>query len=130
MAVASDREVGIDIERHRPEFATDNLAEQFFSPDEVRAIRCLPAEDQERAFFDCWTRKEAYIKARGQGLSIALNQFTVAVSGEQTSVLLSTAHDPGAVTKWRVCEIEAPVGFSAALAYEFGSSTPKLVAAY
>lgn len=129
MAVARGRAVGIDVEHHKPGFATDTVAEQFFSPDEVRAIRGLRSEEQERAFFDCWTRKEAYIKARGQGLSIPLNGFTVSTARHERSALLSTDYDPLAAVGWRVCDLEAPVRYSAALAYELGSTMPKVVLA-
>lgn len=127
MAVACGRAVGIDLENHRPGFASDRLAEQFFSSDEVQSMRSLPSEEQERAFFDCWTRKEAYIKARGQGLSIPLNGFTVSTSPNDSSALLSTTHDPSASTEWRVCDLKAPAGFSAALAYEIRGTLPKIL---
>ena len=71
------REVGIDIEQIRPELAEERTAESFFSPREVAMLRALPPGSQLEAFFECWTRKEAYVKARGEGLSIPLDTFDV-----------------------------------------------------
>jgi 4'-phosphopantetheinyl transferase len=74
-AVTVGREIGIDVEWvHRP--LTHDLPERFFSPDEVMDLRALPDADQHRAFFDYWTLKEAYIKARGLGLAVPLRHFT------------------------------------------------------
>src|SRR5579872_1541004 len=72
-------EVGVDIERIRPEFTTEQIAERFFSTDEVNDLRALPIHLQAVGFFNCWTRKEAYIKAWGKGLSMPLSDFAVSL---------------------------------------------------
>src|SRR6185295_15695073 len=69
IAVARGREVGVDVEFMRADFASDEVATHFFSPAEVKQFVRLPAAVRTRSFFNCWTRKEAYIKARGEGLS-------------------------------------------------------------
>ncbi len=69
--------LGVDVELPRPGFADDEIAERFFAPREVAELRRLAPEQQEAAFFRCWTRKEAYLKALGGGLSIPLDDFTV-----------------------------------------------------
>jgi 4'-phosphopantetheinyl transferase len=73
-AVTIGREVGVDVE-HINRHLTHDVAGRFFAPDEVTDLRKVPAEDQQRAFFDYWTLKEAYIKARGFGLALPLGDF-------------------------------------------------------
>ncbi len=72
--------VGIDVEKLRPEFATDQVAAQFFSTNEQTELFRLPPEDRVRGFFNCWTRKEAYVKASGLGLQVPLNSFDVSLA--------------------------------------------------
>ena len=74
-AFTLERDVGVDIEMIRAEVANERVAENFFSRREVETLRALPREHQAEAFFNCWTRKEAYVKARGQGLSIELDEL-------------------------------------------------------
>jgi 4'-phosphopantetheinyl transferase len=82
------RDVGVDLEMIRAEVADERIAENFFSRREVETLRALPREHQAEAFFNCWTRKEAYVKARGQGLSIELKSFDVSlVPGEEAKIL-------------------------------------------
>ena len=96
LAFAPDREVGVDVEYIRRPVRDDQLAERFFAPAEVAAIRSEPAASQCEAFFRCWTRKEAYVKARGRGLSIGLASFTVSISSAaSTNLVLSTEADTG-----------------------------------
>ena len=99
-AVARAREVGVDVEGHRADFATAEIAERFFSPAERAALRALPVEARCAAFFACWTRKEAYIKARGVGLSLALDAFDVSLAPGEPAALLATRDDPGARDRW------------------------------
>ena len=79
-AFAAARQVGVDVEMVRADFAGEKIAERFFSPQEVRELRSLPAAVQDEGFFLCWTRKEAYIKARGEGLQIPLKSFHVSLA--------------------------------------------------
>ncbi len=89
-AVTRGRELGVDLERIRPDRADENVAEQFFSPREMAALRALPPNARPEAFFACWTRKEAYIKATGDGFTIPLNQFSVSISGEEPAIILDS----------------------------------------
>ena len=73
-AVTIGREVGVDVE-HIGRHLTHDVAGRFFAADEVTDLRGLPFEDQQRVFFDYWTLKEAYIKARGFGLALPLGEF-------------------------------------------------------
>ncbi|WP_437979856.1 4'-phosphopantetheinyl transferase family protein [Sorangium sp. So ce117] len=74
--VALDRDVGVDVEDTERASSAVDIADRFFSPGEVRALRALPPERQRARFFEYWTLKESYIKARGMGLAIPLDQFS------------------------------------------------------
>ena len=101
-AVAVDTEVGVDIEHIRPEFATTEIAQRFFAPEEVKVLLSLDPAIQKSAFFDCWTRKEAFIKARGMGLSLPLDQFVVAFGPNVDAALLSAKNDAQASKTWTI----------------------------
>ena len=118
MAVARGREIGVDVERIRPEVARDSVAEQFFAPAEVAALRALPDSLQVRAFFNCWTRKEAFLEAHGHGLSLPLDQFEVTLVPGEPASLIATRFDPPAVSRWSLRDVAAPEGYVAALAFE------------
>ena len=122
-AFARRRRIGIDVEKVRHDFDVEPIAERFFSLAEFLALRELPAEQRHRAFFRCWTCKEAYIKAIGEGLSHPLHQFDVAVSAEREAALLSTRPDPGEAGRWILRDIAVGEGHVAALAVE---STPSV----
>lgn len=81
-AIAREREVGVDLERVNPALASWQLASAFFAEGEVRALRDAGDELRSEAFFACWTRKEAYLKARGSGLSAALDNFEVPLTNQ------------------------------------------------
>ncbi|WP_437274780.1 4'-phosphopantetheinyl transferase superfamily protein [Sorangium sp. So ce375] len=74
--VALDRDVGVDVEDTERSSSAVDIADRFFAPGEVRALRALPPERQRARFFEYWTLKESYIKARGMGLAIPLDQFS------------------------------------------------------
>ena len=82
--VAGEQEIGVDVEDVQRTGYTVEIADRYFSPAEVRELRSWPAERQPDRFFDYWTLKEAYIKARGLGLQIPLDQFTMLPSTHQT----------------------------------------------
>ncbi len=83
IAVARNREVGIDLERIRSNVAGLKLAERFFSPGEFERLRHLPSDQANRLFFTLWTSKEAYLKAIGTGLSLSLDRFEVRLVPEE-----------------------------------------------
>jgi 4'-phosphopantetheinyl transferase len=116
LAVSLDREVGIDIEHVDPRFAQDQIPERFFSPREVEQLRSLPEPQQTEAFFRCWTRKEAYINARGLGLALALDSFDVSLLPNDPPKL-SRAGD------WSIRNLDAPAGYAAAIVAEGGAFT-------
>jgi 4'-phosphopantetheinyl transferase len=117
-AVACRRAVGIDVERIRALSDRSRLAERFFSPAEFASLYAFPAGQEDDAFFTCWTRKEAFVKAKGQGLSLSLSQFDVSIAEAETSLLLATRWDPADAACWRLRNLPAPPGYRAALATE------------
>ena len=82
-ALTQHREIGVDVEFIGRELTHHHIPERFFSPREVADLRALPPEQQATVFFDYWTLKEAYIKARGLGLALPLAQFTFRRRGDQ-----------------------------------------------
>jgi len=117
-AVTYGRAVGVDIEYIRPDLAEEKIAERFFSPLEVAVLRALPKHMQPRAFLNCWTRKEAYIKARGQGLSMALDRFDMSLTPGAPAALLSVNGDHQEASRWSLRELPVGSDYVAALAVE------------
>lgn len=104
-AVAAEGDVGVDVERLRPEPAEEEVAERFFSRREVEALRSLPKEAQPRAFLSCWTRKEAFIKALGNGLSLALDSFDVTLRPGDAPALTRTAWSATEPGRWSLVDL-------------------------
>lgn len=117
-AVTRGREVGIDIERIRSDLAVVEIAERFFSGQEVAILRTLPTEEQRQAFFRCWTSKEAYSKTRGEGLSLSLHQFDVSAVPREPAAVLGIPRDPSEASRWFLQEFTPAPGYVAALAVE------------
>jgi 4'-phosphopantetheinyl transferase len=117
-AFTRGREVGIDLEWMNPRVAFEELAERFFTSGEASTLRTLPDHAREPAFFACWTRKEAYMKAIGKGLSLPTQDFEVSLAPGEPAALISTRHDPDQLARWSLLELDAGPGFAAALAVE------------
>lgn len=117
-AVTRGREIGVDLERIREDLDCEQIAARFFSPHENAVLRALPAKLKPEAFFNCWTRKEAYIKAKGGGLSSSLDQFDVSLAPGEPATLLKTRGDPEEATHWSLRALRPGPGYVAALAVE------------
>ena len=117
-AVTRSREIGIDLEFIREDFEVEPLAERFFSRCEIATLRALPISLRKYAFFLCWTRKEAYIKARGAGLSLPLDQFDVSLIPGEPAALLRTQANPDEALRWSLQELSIGPGYVSALAVE------------
>jgi len=117
-AVARGRAIGVDLEYVRRDLADLELAERFFSPTEVAVLRALPAYARCRAFFNCWTRKEAYIKAKGGGLSIPLDQFDVTLGPGKAAALVEARWDAEEASRWSLHGMDPAPGYVAALAVQ------------
>jgi 4'-phosphopantetheinyl transferase len=112
-----EREIGVDVERIRPQPDARKLAERFFSLHERNALKDLSSGELQAAFFRCWSRKEAYIKARGEGLSLPLSEFDVSVATSSSRILLATRPDPAEAGRWVVRDLETSANYAAAVAF-------------
>lgn len=115
-AVTRLGEIGIDLESIQPMAGLEKIAEHFFSGREVAALRHLPSQERLGAFFACWTRKEAFIKALGGGLSISLDSFEVSLLPGQPARILHVRHDPEEARRWSLYDLRPARGYAAALA--------------
>src|SRR5215475_2575475 len=116
--VARSRRVGIDIEYMREDFATLEVAERFFSKDEFEALKAAPIDRRTEAFFNCWSRKESYIKAIGMGVSYPLDGFTVSLAPDVAPALLKVDEDATEAARWNMYGLDAAEGYAAALIVE------------
>ncbi len=117
-AFAYDRHIGVDVEYMRPGIEYEELATHHFSAHECAALRTLPVDVQEQAFFLCWSRKEAYIKARGKGLSLPLDQFDVSLAPDQPAALLDSREEPYATERWSLHALTPGTQYAGALVVE------------
>lgn len=117
-AFTKNRKIGVDAEAVRTNFKAEEIAQRFFSAAEREALRAVPAAQIYTAFFLCWTRKEAYIKARGEGLSYPLAQFDVSLAPTEDSALIATRPDAAEAGRWLLRPFAVPEGFAAAVAVE------------
>ena len=115
-AFTEGSDVGVDVEYIRADFTSDDIARRFFSALEVENLCGLPAEDRVASFFRCWTRKEAYIKATGRGLSQPLDGFDVTLGPGESAALLRT--DDGSHERWSMANVEVGPGYAGALVVE------------
>jgi 4'-phosphopantetheinyl transferase len=112
-AFAIIRELGIDVEKIRPDFASEGIAERYFSVAEQNELRELPVELHTNAFFLCWTRKEAYVKAHGGGLQIPLESFDVSLTPGKPETLRSADSE-----RWNLRSFEPAPEYIASLVGE------------
>lgn len=111
-------DLGIDVEQIRPDRSTRDIAERFFAPREVDALFALPDEQHTEAFFRCWTRKEAYIKAKGEGMAIPLDSFAVSLAPEAPAELLWVKDGPAESSRWNLTTLSPDPTFAACVATE------------
>ncbi|MBF0138404.1 MAG: 4'-phosphopantetheinyl transferase superfamily protein [Magnetococcus sp. DMHC-1] len=133
VAIARNNDLGVDLEKIRPAHPLERLdfAQRFFSNDEFANLKKLPEEQVNTAFFACWTRKEAYIKCLGVGLSHPLSGFTVNVNPEETRSVMT----PRCLTSaselafpHQIHDLPAEPGYRAALAVATsGPSVPRII---
>ncbi|MAD79753.1 MAG: 4'-phosphopantetheinyl transferase superfamily protein [Pirellulaceae bacterium] len=114
IALCRDHEIGVDVERVRHLEEMEQLATKFFSPREVSELRAAPPQQMSAAFFACWTRKEAYVKARGHGLSVPLAEFDVPTSPDSASDWRAVQSKDS--SRWYVRALPTPGDYFGALA--------------
>ncbi|WP_420643161.1 4'-phosphopantetheinyl transferase family protein [Candidatus Leptofilum sp.] len=118
LAFSRNREVGVDIEQVRPLDDGEQIAERFFSENEVAVFTAVPPEQKPQAFFNCWTRKEAFIKVIGEGLSCPLDSFDVTLKPGEPADLLQVKGSREAAARWRLENLEPANGYAGAVIAE------------
>jgi 4'-phosphopantetheinyl transferase len=113
--------IGVDVERIDPKLEILDLADRYFSPSEVRALRALPSSEQLRRFVALWTLKESYIKARGLGLIQPLNQFSFLLDQEEIAVAFDERTQEDA-TRWRFALLDSPPHYMIAVGADTGGA--------
>jgi 4'-phosphopantetheinyl transferase len=117
-AVSMSREIGVDVEQSRGCPTHLELAQRFFAPAEAAALTALPAEQTEEVFFRVWTRKEAFLKLTGLGLSGGLESFEVSVRPEEPARLIAIGGQPGPAARYALETLEPAEGYVGAVAVE------------
>lgn len=118
LAFSRSRVLGVDIEQLRERADFEKLARRYFSPAEVRSLEGMPILERLPAFYRCWTRKEAYIKAKGKGLSISLSSFDVAFAAGESPTLLRAEGGGAECARWTIHDIQPGGQFAGALVVE------------
>jgi 4'-phosphopantetheinyl transferase len=113
VAVTRGRAIGVDVEHHRAGVELESVARTSFSAAERRALLALPPHEREAAFFRGWTRKEAYLKARGEGLSMPLDRFSVSLDANED--VRFEPDEPDERGRWEIRSLAIDPGYSAAL---------------
>ena len=117
-AFSWNRELGIDVEYIRIMQDADQIAKRFFSAREYKVLQTLPASQKMQGFFNCWTRKEAYLKALGDGLARPLDEFEVSLLPGEAASLLHVVGRPEEISRWRLEAFTPAPGYVAAIAGE------------
>lgn len=117
-AVTAIGEVGVDVERIQEMPDADLIAESHFAEGERAMLRALPPADSAAGFFNCWTRKEAWIKAIGRGLSIPLAEFEVTLAPGDACRLVHMNGEQAATAGWKLASLSPAAGYTGAMAIE------------
>jgi 4'-phosphopantetheinyl transferase len=127
IAVSEGYECGVDIEYQKEDIPSREIAGHFFSENELKIFLALPQDQQKEAFFNCWTRKEAFIKAKGKGLSIPLDSFDVSLAPDEPARLLQSRLESDDIQQWFLVHLETWYQYSAALCVHNKRTTYHLV---
>lgn len=113
VAVARGREVGVDVERWNVSIEHLDLADYVFSVAERAALRGLDHDERVAGFFTAWSRKEAYIKATGHGITRGLDHFDVTLEPGKLARILDDRMDSAFTERWVMRDVQVPEGYSA-----------------
>jgi 4'-phosphopantetheinyl transferase len=116
IAICDEHQIGVDIEKIRDEIDATALANRFFSSRERAALRALPEDRRVTGFFACWTRKEAFLKAVGDGLSFPLTDFSVTTDPDLGPQLIEIKGKSEAGNQWLLADLAVPEGYRATVA--------------
>lgn len=117
-AMAWDRQIGVDLEQIQPIPCVGQIVEQHFASSERAAFRALPTKEQREAFYRCWTRKEAFVKARGLGFALLPDRFEVTLAPGVPAKLLKVSGNPKEASRWALHDLDPASGYVGALAVE------------
>jgi len=106
--------IGVDVEKIKNDFDTSEIAANFFSQKEIEALQHIPKNEQYIAFYRCWTRKEAFVKAKGSGLSFPLDEFSVTLDKDLESELVETQWNPSEKYQWQLTSFKPSLDYIAA----------------
>jgi 4'-phosphopantetheinyl transferase len=125
MAVTHGRLVGIDIEKIRPLADAEQLVARFFSANERAVFQGLPPEEKTAAFYNLWTRKEAWLKATGEGIGHLLDQVEVSfIPGKPAQFIRLPQTSPDAAGQWNLHDLSLPSGYAGAVTIRAPGGTP------
>lgn len=127
LAMAWGRHVGVDVERTGRDVGWKQVSRRFFAPPECEALNALPAAQQREGFFNCWTRKEAYLKARGRGLSAGLSTFAVSLDPGRPAALMWSAEAAEGPDAWHLEALEPAAGYTGAVCARGHDWRPRLL---
>jgi 4'-phosphopantetheinyl transferase len=116
-AITHNCDLGVDIEQIRALQEIEQVAGRFFCHEEARQLMSLSSSDRNPAFFHCWTRKEAYVKAVGDGLSMPLDSFRVTLMPGDPMEFIHIGNDPKTARQWTLHNFDHIPGYAAAMAY-------------
>ena len=117
IGLARSGPLGVDVERIRPSEDLARLVSEFFSPREQKAMAALPPDERQSGFFTCWTRKEAYLKATGDGLATPLDQFDMPVDPSAPPRLLHVELTTSEIASWTLWDVPLDVGYVGTVAF-------------
>jgi 4'-phosphopantetheinyl transferase len=115
LAVARRGPLGVDLEKVRPVWNPQQIASRFFTENEGRQLDAVTEADRPEAFFRLWTRKEAWLKATGDGIATSLDRVEVAFMANEPARVVNVANEPGAADQWSLTGLAPARGFVGAL---------------